>query len=142
MASQRGNRCRRTRRSPSLGTFALVVGSHQTSPRVYPGEGVLTETDARASEVLVGYARCSTDEQNLTAQAVRLRGSGSFPIGVRRPRPGPGRTGPAWAAPGAGGGAGGGHLVVTELDRLSDRRTVTARAHFHSVDWGLAYPAW
>jgi hypothetical protein len=62
-----------------------------------PGEGRSTGTFHRMARMLVGYARCSTDDQDLTAQRDALVGMGVEPkriyvdhglTGTNRARPG------------------------------------------------------
>jgi DNA invertase Pin-like site-specific DNA recombinase len=80
------------------------------------------------SALLVGYARCSTDEQDLTAQrdallilASRMSGSSSITAGLA---PTGNDLGCARRSPHAGAGD---TLVVTKLDRLA-RSLPDARA--------------
>lgn len=93
-----------------------------------PGEGALYGTLAGVSGLLIGYARCSTDDQDLTAQRDGLEALG-VPLdrvyvdhgltGTNRDRPG---LREALAAARSGD-----TLVVTKLDRLA-RSVPDARA--------------
>ncbi len=85
-----------------------------------PGEGCSNGTVTRVSQMLVGYARCSTDTQDLTAQTQGLIALGVEPkriyvdhglTGTNRARPG---LREALAAC-----RNGDSLVVTKLDRLA-----------------------
>src|SRR5512144_406353 len=96
-----------------------------------PGEGGLTGYGHPVAGMLVGYARCSTDAQDLTAQRDALTALGVKPdriyvdhglTGANRARPG---LREALAAC-----RGGDTLVVTKLDRLArslpDARDIVA----------------
>ena len=80
------------------------------------------------SALLVGYARCSTDQQDLTAQR-----DGLLALGVEAERiyVDHGLTGTTWERPGLrealDASRAGGTLVVTKLDRLA-RSLPDARA--------------
>jgi len=82
-----------------------------------PGEGPSTGAVKRMATMLVGYARCSTDDQDLTAQRNALEALGVKPertyvdhglTGTTEPAPGYARPSPpaTLATP----------LVVTKLD--------------------------
>ena len=97
---------------------ALATETHTAAPAAAPSSGV----------TLVGYARCSTDKQDLAAQVAALQGLGVAPeriytdhglSGTTRARPG---LDQALAAVRAGD-----TLVVPKLDRLA-RSVPDARA--------------
>lgn len=107
-----------------------------------PDEGVLTGTLNPVSGLLIGYARVSTDEQDLTAQHDALTALGAAPdriyvdhglTGTNRARPG---LREAMAACRSGD-----VLVVTKLDRLArslpDARDIVAELTAREVKLSL-----
>ncbi len=107
-----------------------------------PDEGVPTGTLGPVSGLLIGYARVSTDEQDLTAQRDALTALGVAPeriyvdhglTGTNRARPG---LREAMAAC-----RGGDVLVVTKLDRLArslpDARDIVAELTAREVKLSL-----
>ncbi len=89
-------------------------------PEKMPGDGGLTGTLPAMSELLVGYARCSTDKQDLTAQREALSALG---VATKRIYVDHGLTGTTQARPGLrealAACRAGDTLVVTKLDRLA-----------------------
>ena len=107
-----------------------------------PDDGRLSGTLRRVSGLLIGYARVSTDEQDLTAQRDALTALGVAPeriyvdhglTGTNRARPG---LREAMAACRAGD-----VLVVTKLDRLArslpDARDIVAELTAREVTLSL-----
>ncbi len=88
-------------------------------PGEMPGGGGLTATVFRMTEMLIGYARCSTDEQDLTSQRDALSRLG---VSAKRIYVDHGLTGANRARPGLrealAACRAGDTLVVTKLDRL------------------------
>ena len=87
---------------------------------IFCNEGASTVTDQAMTQILIGYARCSTDKQDLAAQKGILA---SFGVAADRIYTDHGFTGTNRARPGLGQALAalreGDTLVVPKLDRLA-----------------------